>query len=199
MYVKSPINSYPQLIKYQKYLSKINGYIAGGSFKDIFLSRNVRDIDIFFYTEKDFEDAVKYYKNILKYKETYSNDNCVAFYDKKNSLVIELIKSIFGEPEKVISQFDFTIVKCALERHTDVLGEVSYTLIHHNKFFEHLLLNKLVIDEGMPKSVATFNRVLKYTRYGFNLCRESKLKLVSAIRVDGNINDINGDLYFGFD
>jgi hypothetical protein len=199
MYVKSPINSYPQLFKYRKYLDKINGFIAGGSFKDIFTSKHVRDIDIFFYTENDFNDAVKYYKTVFRFKEIYQNDNCVAFYDKRNSLTIELIKSIFGTPEAVISQFDFTIVKVALERTTNAEGEVDYNLISHARFFEHLLLNKLVIDEGMPKSVATFNRVLKYTRYGFNLCRESKVKLVEAIKADGDIKDINGDLYFAFD
>ncbi len=199
MYIKTPINAYSQLYKYRKYLDKINGYIAGGSFKDIFSNKNVRDIDIFFYTKEDFEYAVKYYKTCSKFKKSYENDNCVAFYDKKSSLTIELIKSIFGELEKVISQFDFTIVKIALERTTNDLGEVNYTLIHHARFFEHLHLNKLVIDEGMPKSVATFNRVLKYTRYGFNLCRESKIKLVEEIKSNGDIIDINGDLYFGFD
>jgi len=215
MYIKSPINSFFNLYHLKKYIKDIDGFISGGCFKNVFKHQKIRDIDIFFRNQDDFDKAVKFYSS--NYKKMFENDNCIAFSDHKNGMQIELVRSIFGTPEEITDNFDFTIVKASLVK-TEVnklleesitqadnlLGdepevEFNYEFIYHDKFFEHLLCNKLVIDDKMPKSVATFNRVLKYTGYGFGLCRESKIKLVEAIKAEGNSNDINGELYFGFD
>ena len=153
-------------------------------------------MNFFFFNEEGFKKAVEVFQG--KYKKTYENDNCIAFYDKKEKIQIELVRSTFGTPEETMMKFDFTIVKACLYKYKKEEEDV-FEFLYHPKFFEHLHCNKLVIDDGMPKPVATFNRVLKYTRYGFGLCRESKIKLVNAIITEGNINDINGELYFGFD
>ena len=215
MFIKSPINTFFHLYPLKRYLKGIDGFISGGCFKNVFKHQKIRDIDIFFKNQEDFDKAVKFYKS--KYKKAFENDNCIAFTDSKNGMQIELVRSIFGIPEEIMDNFDFTIVKACLvktdvnkqleediNQAADLLGEkpeneFNYDFIYHDKFFEHLLCNKLVIDDRMPKSVATFNRVLKYTGYGFGLCRESKIKLVEAIKAEGNSNDINGELYFGFD
>lgn len=213
LYNTQPINAYFQLHQYKKFLDIIDGgFIAGGCFKNIFKNEPVKDIDIFFINKESFENAVKVY--LTKYKKLYENENCIAFKDN-NGLQIELVRSIFGKPIDVVSQFDFTIVKAFLEQKysfsstlhntapniftVQIDERLEYNFTCHNQFFEHLSLNKLVIDDGMPKSVATFNRALKYTKYGYGLCRESKVKLINAIISNGNPNDINGELYFGFD
>lgn len=196
MFIKSPINTYFSLHRFKKYLNGVDGFITGGCFKDIFNNKEVRDIDMFFFNEEGFKKAVDIFKD--KYKKVYENDNCIAFYDKKGGIQIELVRSIFGTPEEVMMQFDFTIVKACLHKY-EKEGEEVFEFLYHPKFFEHLHCNKLVIDDGMPKPVATFNRVLKYTRYGFGLCRESKIKLINEIITRGDVTDINGELYFGFD
>lgn len=177
------------------YLKNINGFIAGGAFKDILNNKTPRDIDIFFHNEKDYNQAVKKFK---KYLFLYENDNCISFKDPKKGIQIELIKSIFGSPEEIISKFDFSITQFALFfEKNDKGGE--YKVVYHSKFFEHLFTKKLVIERDIPQPIATFNRALKYARYGFGLCRESKTILLTEIIERGDIQELNKDLYFGWD
>jgi hypothetical protein len=193
---KSAFN-YVELNGLQKYVKNTKGFIAGGCFKDLFQGKKTRDIDIFFENEDDYNAAIKQYKTRKNIKKIYSNDNCTGYRDVKKKIGIELIKSIFGTPQQVIEQFDFTIVKAAYFNPPSDEQDIQF--IYHQDFFEHLLLKRLVIDEGMPKAVATLNRTWKYAKYGFGLCRESKIKLTNEIIERGVVEDINGDLYFGFD
>lgn len=41
-----------------------NGFICGGCFKNIFNKENVKDIDMFFESESDYEDAVQYFDSM---------------------------------------------------------------------------------------------------------------------------------------
>ena len=194
---KSPINSFSKLHKLKKYLKDIDGYIAGGCFKNIFTEEKIRDIDIFFCDEGAFERAVKVYDDRYT-KRKYENDNCIAYYDKYSKTVIELVKKQYSPASDIISKFDFTIVKAALHK-VKRDDTVDFEFIYHPKFFEHLVCKKLVIDDSMISASATFNRSLKYTKYGYGLCRESKLDLLKAIIETGNPEDINNEMYFGFD
>ena len=191
-----PSFNYVELKVLQKYIKNTRGFVAGGCFKDLFSGKITRDIDIFFENEKDYNEALTLYSTKKNIKWIYENDNCTGYRDVKNNIGVELIKSIFGTPEVVISQFDFTIVKAA---YVNSLEDDETSFIYHHDFFEHLTLKRLVIDEEMPRAVATLNRTWKYAKYGFGLCRESKLKLTNAIIEKGVVDDINGDLYFGFD
>ena len=193
---KSSFN-YIELNGLQKYVKNTKGFIAGGCFKDLFQGKKTRDVDIFFENEDDYKAAVKQYKTRKNIKKIYSNDNCTGYRDTKKKIGIELIKSIFGTPQQILEQFDFTIVKAAYFNPPSEEQDIQF--IYHPDFFEHLLLKRLVIDEGMPKAVATLNRTWKYAKYGFGLCRESKIKLTNEIIERGVVEDINGDLYFGFD
>lgn len=182
----------------KKYIKYNKGFIAGGTFKNLFLGEKVRDIDIFFENEEDFLQAEDEYKRSKNFKISYKNDNCIAFYEKSTSITVELVKSQFYPVEEMISKFDFTIVKIALYK-IENEDSTDYKLVYHPQFFEHLLSKRLVIDEGMVDSVATFNRALKYAGYGYGLCYRSKIKLVEGIIDNGNIESISSQLYFGFD
>jgi hypothetical protein len=195
-YLTHPAISYVQLHQLRKYLKGINGFIAGGCFKNIFQGEKARDIDIFFENVENYELALKVYQKKKNLKEVYSNDNCTGFYDTKNKISVELIKSIFGSCRETLDRFDFTIVKVAF--HSPINDEEP-KLIYHPKFFEHLLLRRLVIDGDVPKPVATFNRALKYAKYGYGLCRESKQNLTKMIIERGDVTQLTNDLYFGFD
>ena len=41
-----------------------NGFICGGCFKNIFNKKNVKDIDMFFESKSDYEDAVQYFDSM---------------------------------------------------------------------------------------------------------------------------------------
>lgn len=70
------------------------GFIVGGCFKNIFNHEKVKDIDIFFEKQTDFDDAVAYFDSMTpgydgddKRDETYyfhyENSNVKAYKHKK--------------------------------------------------------------------------------------------------------------------
>ena len=84
-----------------KYMEGHKGFIAGGCFKNILSGEKVKDIDIFFESESDFQEAIDLF---------------------------------------------------------------------------------LVIDENIPFPVSTWERSYKYKGYGYNMCRETKKKLLQALK-----------------
>lgn len=186
------------------YLLGHNGFIAGGCFKNILNGEKPKDIDIFFKSETDFTAADILFKDNKKYKPYYSNNKVETYKNKTTGIVVELIKWKFGTPEKIISDFDFTITKMAL--FTDVEGApdgegivLRSKIIHHDKFFEHLHFKRLVADDKFLFPVSSFECIIKYSKYGYYPCRETKIKLLKAIRqMDGEF-DVANSLYDGVD
>jgi hypothetical protein len=190
------------LNKLDDYMSGHKGFIAGGAFKNLFNGEPVRDIDIFFETKEDFDGGVDHFKKHRDWGKSYENDNCISFYHKKDNTSIELVKRFFLSPQEVIEMFDFSIVRAAYFKQENEDGGINYKFMYVDRFFEDLHQKKLVIDidfDKIPLPANTFDRAFKYQRYGYNLCRESKVKLIEALRaLQGNI-DFNRSLYFGID
>ena len=190
------INNFYNLKFLIKYLEGHRGFIAGGVFKNILNQEEIKDIDIYFHNENDFSDAVNLFMTKLgKFKVGYKNKKVTSFIDKETGVRVELIRSLFGKPIDVISQFDFTVTKFTLfqsKRNMEIqnflINELnssdfaSYTVIHQEDFFEHLHLKRLVIDNQIPFPVSTLERTYKYRGYGYQLCRESLVKLIVALR-----------------
>lgn len=184
-----------------KYMANHKGFISGGCFKNIFTDTKFKDLDIFFNTIDDFNEALKYYKeNDEEWTFIYENKNAVCFKNKITKVKIELIRSRFSDVSNMLNSFDFTIVKFAYFK--DYSNDnVEYKVMYHPYFFEDLLNKKLVIDgdiKDIPFPIGTFNRSYKYQSYGFGMCRETKVKMVQLIQ-NQNPEDIDNNLYFGFD
>lgn len=129
------------------------GFLAGGCFKDLLIGRKPKDYDVFFRTYEDFVEAVAQCKadcNLL-----YETPRSVAY--ENGSTVIELVCYDFGEPEKILEDFDFTVCQMAYDR-----GE----LICSERFFEDLAARRLVIV-SVPSPTRTFSRMVRYCGYGF--------------------------------
>jgi len=218
-----------QLKWLDKYLLGHNGFIAGGFAKDIFLGNKVKDLDIFFWNNEDFEAAVQYYKSHDGYMFYYGNDNVMAYQSVLSGTVLELNRKIFGTPEEIIAQFDFTIAKFAYYTFTeestvtksDENGNVYeepwydengdptmrqvWNAVYHPKFFEHLNLKRLVIDSRIPYPISTFHRMFKYGKRGFFPCRETKIKLIKELwmlpeeTLQRSMNDISFYITDGVD
>lgn len=195
---------FARIMYLKTYLQGHRGYIAGGCFKNIFNKEEVKDIDIFFRTKKDFDDALKIFKNEEDFKNTYENENAIGFLDNKNGVSIDLVQSEFGEPVSMIERFDFTITKFAFytedveieEEEIENLGfggffhgtpdrnrkKTEFLVAYHESFFEHLMLKRLVVDEELIEfPLNTFDRMIRYTGYGYAPCRGTKSKIVRAI------------------
>ena len=161
-----------------------------------------------------------------EYTFYYQNDNVKAYKHKKTGVVIELCSKIFGTAEEILNQFDFTITKFAYYKEevedetgaevddwkddfVDLLGEVSenkakthieYRILHDNKFFEHLHMKRLVTDDKIPFPMSTFERMLRYAKYGYFPCKETKMKIVKALReLDDKQVELSESLYDGMD
>ena len=189
-FVSEELNNFPQLRFLKNHLIGHPGIIAGGCFKSIFSGEKPHDADLFFRNSADFHSAISYFKeNKDEYFAGYENENVVSFIHTKTGMRIECIRKIFGSPEEIIKQFDFTIAKFAYEIEAEPTdgddGETEwiYTdkVLYHEKFFEHLCLKRLVVDDAMPYPASTFNRTYKYAASGFFPCRETKRKILEAI------------------
>jgi hypothetical protein len=177
------------------------GYIAGGCFKDIFSGKTPKDYDIFFYNEHDYNTTLYCVDNDAKWRKKYSNDKVQAFYND-DGITIELNHSIFGKPQKVMKEFDFVLDQVS---YTESETEGQYELIYHKNFFEDLQMKRLTITK-VSYPLSTFNRALRYTGYGYNLCLDSKIELAKHImafdmpKTDDDIEKaIGGGLYNGRD
>lgn len=131
MFVKEARDNYWMLNWLDQFMEGHKGFICGGCFKNIFNKEKVKDLDIFFPSRKDFEDAVEYYdsktagywidgdtdntldEDDAEYRFLYENVNVKAYVHKKTGIRIELCCKIFGTAEDILSQFDFTIAKFA--------------------------------------------------------------------------------------
>lgn len=205
MYIRKNIDDFQHLKFLTSYLEGHKGFIAGGCFKNIFKKEQIKDIDIFFKNQDDFNDAVIYFEEEQLLPIYYENEKVVAFRRNRNSPVIELIKQTFGTPKEILDKFDFSITKFALYQaepglFDEFIENKPLEILYHQDYFQHLLENKLVLEPNLLFPVSTFERVLRYTKYGYGLCKGSKINLINSLRnniLNGDV--ISNNLYFGID
>ena len=173
---------FSELEMLEKFLEGHNGFIAGGCFKDLLSEekKSPKDIDIWFRNEKDFQKAEKYfekqYENDDVWSAFYSNDNVRAFWNFKDDIVVELVKKSFGTPKEILDQFDFTLTKFAFFK-----DEEGYSTYYSTDFFDSLEEKRMTIDDKCLYPVKTFERMLKYSRYGYRADKDTKMLIISKI------------------
>jgi hypothetical protein len=196
MYINREASSYPQLKKLEKYLKWHRGFIAGGCFRNIFNNEPIKDIDIFFEKECHMEVAREIFKNSSEYKLAYETANAIAFEDIETRLIIELVKKRFGKPEDILKSFDFTICQFALYYEDDEFGfSDTYKVWFHEKYFEHLHLKKLVMECIPQNPVSTFDRLFRYTKYGYKVSRELKGQIINELRNSTELEGLTESWY----
>lgn len=202
-FTSSTENKFEKLNFLNSYFSGHKGFIAGGCFKDIFTGNKVKDLDFFFVEEQDFVEAENYFFKQSNYKPVYSNDNASSFLNTDTDVRIELIKRIFGSPEYVVSQFDFSVSKFAYIKLVkyDRLWEqntVGFETMHALSYFEDLAQKILRFDNEIVNPAQTLERLLRYTKYGFNLDMKSRKRLLNELaNMDkGLLDDLSDENYF---
>jgi len=207
--LNEPINNYIKIRQLDEFMVGHKGYIAGGAFKNIFNNEKVKDVDIFFESKRDFEEALEYYKKDDRYKAGYENEKVVSFIHKERKILVELIRHKFKSPIEMIKEFDFTITQFVYYKEyyvalDDEEDEVTWRIAFNSKFFEHLYLKRLVIEQDFNDlilPVNTFNRMFRYAKYGYFPCRETKVKIIEALRELPNFSEelLALGLYDGMD
>ena len=206
--LKTPIEesvcSDSDLIQYFQPLIRNNAnFVAGGCFKNYFselltkTSAPARDVDIFFRDKQQYDDTVdnftrKYFKSYTFVSDT---KNSTSFQQKstisQESIILDLIKCNFGTPIEILNGFDFTVCQYALFQ-TDNVYKIAYhpltTSDISNKCLRiseayMLMLTSLSDCSQLARIVdKLFNRIVKYTRYGYKLDISSKVILFDSIR-----------------
>lgn len=215
-----------------EFMTGHKGFICGGCFKNIFNHEKVKDLDIFFKSRADYDEAVEYFdsqtvgyegdnKGSEIYRFYYENDNVKAYKHIEKGITIELCCKIFGTAEEILNRFDFTVTKFAYykEEVEDETGaevepfgtepvepkeklqtHIEYRIMHDDKFFEHLHLKRLVTDNEIPYPMSTFERMLRYAKYGYFPCKETKMKIIKALReLSEEQVELSESLYDGMD
>lgn len=156
--------------------NKEYGFIAGGVFKDIFLSRDFRDLDWFFTQEFEFSDVLNKINQDPNYLKTYENNNAVGFENNYLKVKEELVKKYFGRPQEILDSFDFSVSKFCLYRENKKLK-----VMFHKNFFEDLTTRNLRYSSEVKNPVLSLYRVMKYSGYGFSLHKSDFLKLMIRV------------------
>ena len=227
MFIKEARDNYWILNWLDQFMVGHKGFICGGCFKNIFNKEPVKDLDIFFQSITDFNDAIDYYDSLTagswidgdpynkveeedaEYIFLYENSNVKAYVHKKTGIRIELCCRIFGTAEDILNQFDFTITKFAYYKE-EVADEdpfesiidthIEYKVLMHDKFFEHLHMKRLVTDDNIPFPMSTFERAFRYAKYGYFPCKETKMKMARAIKeLSDEQLEVSESLYDGMD
>lgn len=196
-FIERPKESYNKIRFLDLYMEGHKGFIAGGCFKNIFKGSKIKDLDMFFESDTDFKQAHDFFASNDDYVFSYSNDKVCAFKNKNTNIRIELVKKTYGTASEILSMFDFSITKYAYAKKSEGDGIVYYNLFV-NTFFEDLVNNKLVIDDKLLFPVSSWERSYRYRSYGYGLCRESKEKLIEALKT-ADTTDLSNELYFGID
>lgn len=236
MLVKAERDNFWMINWLDEFMTGHKGFICGGCFKNIFCKEKVKDLDIFFESRGDYDDAVQYFDSMTpgyegddkrdeEYTFFYENDNVKAYKHKRTGVAIELCCKIFGTAEEILKQFDFTITKFAYYKEEvpdepsfdpfdfdgmEELAEyqemkkpgthIEYKILMDDKFFEHLHMKRLVLDDEIPFPMSTFERMFRYARYGYFPCRETKMKIVKALReLSDEQVELSESLYDGMD
>ena len=99
MLVKAERENFWMLNWLDQFMVGHKGFICGGCFKNIFSKEKVKDLDIFFESKADFDEAVQYFDSMTpgyngddkrdeEYTFFYENDNVKAYKYKRTGITI---------------------------------------------------------------------------------------------------------------
>lgn len=155
-----------------RYLSGHKGFIAGGYFKSKFLGLPVKDIDIFFESQEDYDQALLLYGSKEGFKCTYASRHSSVFTERATGIKVDLVR-YFNTPANTIRDFDFTVNKFAY---------IGSSIIFHVDFYLHLDARILIVDESCRNPERSILRCARYgEKYGFNTPKATMRKLLQMI------------------
>jgi hypothetical protein len=169
------LKQFPSLAVLTPLLVDNKAYVAGGCFKNLLTGEPCKDIDVFFVNDDAFHEYVEKFRRSAVYEEAYSTHRSVGFRHKGNGTIIDLVSYRIGQPLDTIKSFDFTIVKFAY-----AMIDGIPTVYQHVLFDHDLDLKRLEIDH-VTNPDKLFNRIIRYTRYGYKVTTQTKRLLFDSI------------------
>lgn len=160
--------------------------VAGGFIRAHYAGERPNDMDLYFRSERDFEDALSHLKESNEWEVVAETDRAVTL--RNDGKIIQLIRFTYGEPEELISEFDFTICAAALEIMDDIETPPEGVEYLHDRFFEDLA-GRVLTYTGSRMPLASLKRVIKYVKRGYHICDENIIKIAESIAQAVNFDD----------
>jgi hypothetical protein len=157
-------------------LSEFNSdcWIAGGAITDFLLGRKIRDIDIFFPSEKDMGKA----KNkVLSMGGKLSYEYTQGFNMKYKGCFYDL-GYLGSSPKETIDKFDYTVCCISVDKNKKFL--------YHDEYFDHLDKMELHYLGNHPNKfyLNKAKRMLRYLDKGFSINQEQTEKWLNMLIKD---------------
>lgn len=178
--VNSALNWFPNL----PLLS--GAFVAGGFIRAHYAGERPNDMDLYFRSQRDFEAALSRIKDFSEWEGVVETDRAITL--RNNGKIIQLIRFTYGEPEELISEFDFTICAAALEIMDDIETPPEGVEYLHERFFEDLA-GRVLTYTGSRMPLASLKRVIKYVKRGYHICDENIIKIAESIAQAVNFDD----------
>ncbi len=157
---------------------KKKAYLAGGALRSLTLCEKPNDYDIYFLDQESLNSIITASHEI---KEVLFTTNAITFLEiEKERIIFQIIRNYVGNPNEVISKFDFTV---NMNFYVPAMewGEVKYQFNINNK--------ELVFN---PKATTPFGallRVQRFLREGWTIKPEQLARIGVAISRQGSIED----------
>ena len=145
-------------------------WVAGGAIRSWFANERRSDIDLFFPSEKGRNKALNHIKGIGS-EVVFENEN-VTKVRHKDKYTLDFCKQYFPDPEKTISDFDFTVAMFACNRESFWCGEES---------FMDLASKRLCFNQ-IPFPHSSLMRLQRYIKKGYWMCSEEAVKFTAVLQ-----------------
>jgi hypothetical protein len=148
-------------------------YIAGGAVTSVFTNKPINDVDVYFKTERAFQDAVaSAYADGLW---CVSHSARAVTFSNNGDIVQFMHFDFFPTAQDIFNAFDFTIVMGALDID-------SNEFVFHDDFLKHNSQRFLRFHKGTRYPLASATRVIKYLDREYTIGKGEMLKIVLAAR-----------------
>lgn len=150
-------------------------FVAGGACRAAFAKEQISDLDIYFEDGTAFKALNDYLDGNDDEKMSVipilSTLNAETY--SVNAVKVQLIKKIYGTPEDIIKQFDFTVCMCAY-----IPGK-GFVMDEH--FIEDIAARMLVFNINAKYPINSMWRVQKFEKKGYYLPAVESIKLALCI------------------
>lgn len=146
-------------------LSEFNSdcWIAGGAITDFLLGQRIKDIDIFFPSDKD---KIKAKNKLINMGAKFMYEYPLGLAVKYKGMSYDLVH-LGATPQETIDQFDYTCCAIAVDK--------NKKFTYHDDYFEHIERKELHYIGNHPNRfyVNKAKRMLRYFDKGFNIDNEN--------------------------
>lgn len=135
--------------------------IAGGFIREYFTGGCPSDMDLYFRNEDCFNLSKQIIDESKLYDVAFDTSRAITYKNKEGNNPVQLVKYLYGQPETILSDFDFIMCMGGLDVTTK-------NLITHTQFIQDITERKLRYNiKTKPFRLSTLKRVVKFVSRGF--------------------------------